>query len=87
MRWRPVQRNPRAVLGAVKAWLGSMDTRGEACATASRRPLRAARLHAQAGTKERATRHEQKNSASKDEEEAVDDVTNNIPYPPRSARG
>src|ERR1700756_391990 len=35
MRWRPVQLNPRAVLGAVKAWPGSMDARGEACATAS----------------------------------------------------
>jgi hypothetical protein len=54
MRWRPLQRNPRAVLGAVKAWPGSMEARDKACATASLDgSLRAARLHAQAGTKER----------------------------------
>ena len=35
MRWRPVQRNPRAVLGAVKAWPGSIEASGKACATAS----------------------------------------------------
>jgi hypothetical protein len=35
MRWHPVQPNPRAVLGAVKAWPGGMEARGKACATAS----------------------------------------------------
>ena len=54
MQWRPVQRDPRAVLGDVKAWPGSVEARCKACATASLDgPLRAARLHAQAGTKER----------------------------------
>ena len=44
----------RAVLGAVKAWPGSMGARGKARATANLDgPLRAARLHAQVGTKER----------------------------------
>jgi hypothetical protein len=54
MRRRPDQRDLRAVLGAVKARPGSMEARGKASATASLDgPLRAARLHAQAETKER----------------------------------
>jgi hypothetical protein len=53
MRWRPDQCDPRAVLGPVKAWPGNAGARGEASATASLdSPLRAARLQAQAGTKE-----------------------------------
>jgi hypothetical protein len=35
MRWRPDQRDPRAVLGAVKAWPGRTEARGKASATAS----------------------------------------------------
>ena len=35
IRWRPVQRDPRAVLGAVKAWPDSMEARGKGRATAS----------------------------------------------------
>jgi len=53
MRWRPDPLDPRAVLGPVKAWPGNAGARGKASATASLDdPLRAARLHAQAGTKE-----------------------------------
>ena len=56
MQRRPNQRDPRAVLGAVKAWPGSMEARGKARATASLGgPCARARLHAQAGTKERPT--------------------------------
>jgi transposase len=54
MRRRPNQRDPRAVLGPVKAWPGNMDPRGKISATASLDgPLRAARPRSQAGTKER----------------------------------
>jgi hypothetical protein len=54
LRWRPVQRDAGAVLGAAKARPSSMEASGNASATASLDgPLRAARLHAQAGTKER----------------------------------
>ena len=35
MRWRPVQREPRAVLAPVKAWPGSRDAGGKTSATAS----------------------------------------------------
>jgi hypothetical protein len=35
MRRRPNQRDPRSVLGAVKAWPGSTEARGRASATAS----------------------------------------------------
>src|SRR5262249_17719012 len=53
MRSRPDPLDPRAVLGPVKAWPGNAGARGKASATASLDdPLRAARLHAQAGTKE-----------------------------------
>src|SRR6201993_4545446 len=66
MRWLPVQRNPRAVLGAVKAWPGSTDARGETCATASLDGPCARRVRGPAGRDEgTATRHEQRNSASK----------------------
>jgi hypothetical protein len=41
---RPLQRDPRAVLGAVKARPGSMEARGKACATASLDGPCAARL-------------------------------------------
>ena len=62
MRWRPVQRDPRAVLGAVKAWPSSMDARGKA----ARRPALTAPVHgapARAGRDEgTAARHEQRNS-------------------------
>jgi hypothetical protein len=64
MRWRADLLELRAVLGPVKAWPGNASARGKARATASLdRPLRAARLHAQAGAKEQAARHEQRNSA------------------------
>jgi hypothetical protein len=64
MRWRPVQRNPRAVLEAVKTWPSSIDARGKASTTASLDgPLRAARLHAQGRDEGTAARHEQRNSA------------------------
>jgi hypothetical protein len=64
MKQHPDLLDPRAVLGPVKAWPASMEARGKASATASLDgPLCAARLHAQAGTKERATRREQRNSA------------------------
>src|SRR5262245_18241998 len=54
MRWRPDQLDPGAALGPVKAWPGNAGARGKASATASLDdPLRPARLHAQAGTKER----------------------------------
>ena len=44
---------PRAVLGPVKAWPGSKGARGKTSVTASLDgPWRAARLRAQAGTKE-----------------------------------
>jgi hypothetical protein len=54
MRWRPAQRNPRAVLEAVKAWPGSTEARGKARATASLDDPCARRVCTRkAGTKER----------------------------------
>ena len=54
MRWRPVRRDPRAVLGAVKAWPGSMEASGKAGATASLdRPCARRVCSPQVGTKER----------------------------------
>jgi hypothetical protein len=63
MRSRPDLFERRAVLGPVKAWPGNASARGKVRATASLdSPLRAARLQAQAGTKEQAARHEQRNT-------------------------
>jgi hypothetical protein len=67
MRYRPDQLDHRAVLGPVKAWPGSKGARGKISATASLDgPLRAARLRAQAGTKETAARHEQRKGSNGD---------------------
>ena len=63
MRWRPIQRDPRAVLGAVKAWPDGIEAGGKASAAASLdSPLRAARLHAQGRDEGTAAKHEQRNS-------------------------
>src|ERR1700756_240462 len=75
-RWRPDLLDPRAVLGAVKARPGGGRARRQDRTTAGLDgPLRAARLRAQAGTKERPPGT---NKGTGRSEETIDDVTNTL---------